>query len=295
MAIKTDTNNTLVTLLKEPKDWQTVLNHGIYRIRGSLRHPPPMLTEKRVQYLGFYLPAAFGKQKFSVRHYAQVKNIDMAPRHACIPDETRNAKSNDMYWKIDVAEPVALAEPIVSLRGRSYMVLIQTNEQRLLSAKEFNFLYKGSHLEEPMFKALIDYNIFPEREYPVTNNDKTAYFLDFAIFCKKGKFAIEMDGRQHQATRQSVINDHKRDNKLKHSKWNVMRFFEEDIAPDTIGKTMKEIVDYINEFGGLKTEDGLLPANPKVPNPSQLSFFHDEHLDFLALRRRVRDKYESGK
>ena len=119
MATKTNDNNTLVMLLKEPKDWQTVLNHGIYRIRGSLRYPPPMLTEKRVQYLGFYLPASFGKQKFSVRHYAKVKSISMAPRHKCIPDEMQNAKSNDKYYKIDVEEPLTLAEPILSVRGRS--------------------------------------------------------------------------------------------------------------------------------------------------------------------------------
>jgi Protein of unknown function (DUF559) len=295
MANKTNENNTLVALLKNPKDWQTVLNHGIYRIRGSLRYPPLMLTEKRVQYLGFYLPACFGKLKFSVRHYAKVKNISMAPRHECIPNEMFNAKSNDKYYKIDVAEPSALAEPIVSFRGRSHMVLIQTDEQRLLNAIEFNFLYKGSHLEEPMFKALIEHNIFPEREYPVHNRDQTAALLDFAIFCKKGNFAIEMDGRQHQATREAVLSDHRRDNKLKVGKWDVVRYVEEDIAPNAIGKTMQQIGDIVNSLGGLDTEGGLLPANPKMQTQAQLSFFHENHLDLLALRRRVRDKYESGK
>jgi hypothetical protein len=295
MATKTDSNNTLVTLLKEPKDWQTLINHGIYRIRGSLRYPPLMLTEKRVQYLGFYLPASFGKHRYSVRHYAKVKNISTAPRHECIPDEILNAKSNDKYYKIDVAEPLALAEPIVSLRGRSHMVLIQTDEQRLFNVKELNFLYKGSHLEEPMFNALIDNNIFPEREYPVHNRDSTAALLDFAIFCEKGNFAIEMDGRQHQASRDAVLSDHRRDNKLKVGKWDVVRYVEEDIAPNTIGKTMQQIGDIVNSLGGLKTEGGLLPANPKTQTKAQLSFFHDEHLDFLALRRRIRDKYENGK
>lgn len=293
MVNKTDENNTLVMLLKEPRDWQTVLNHGIYRIRGSLRYPPSMLTEKRVQYLGFYLPASFGKQKFSVRHYAKVKNISMAPRHKCIPDEMLNAKSNDKYYKIDVEEPLALEEPIVSLRGRSHMVLIQTDEQRLFNAKELNFLYKGSHLEEPMFKALIEHNIFPEREFPVHNRDQTAALLDFAIFCKKGNFAIEMDGRQHQTTREAVLSDHRRDNKLKVGKWDVVRYVEEDIAPNTIEKTMQQIGDIVNSLGGLDTADGLLPANPKTQTQTQLSFFHDDHLDFLALRRRVRDKYEN--
>jgi Protein of unknown function (DUF559) len=292
MKNNTYTNDTLVTLLKEPKDWQTVLNYGIYRIRGSLRYPPSLLTEKRVQYLGFYLPAAFGKHKYSVRHYAKVKNIKMATRRECVPNETINAKSNDIYYKIDVDEPMTLAEPVVSLRGRSHMVLIQTDEQRLLTAKEFNFLYKGSHLEEPMFKALIDHNIFPEREFPVHNRDNSAALLDFAIFCKNGHFAIEMDGKQHQATREAVLSDHRRDNKLKVGKWDVVRYVEEDIAPDAISKTMQQIGDIVNGLGGLKTEGGLLPDKPKIPEQQQLSFFHDNHLDFLALRRKIRDKYE---
>lgn len=295
MANKTYENNTLVTLLKEPKDWQTVLNYGIYRIRGSLRYPPSMLTEKRVQYLGFYLPSSFGKKKFSVRHYAKVKNISLAPRHECIPNEMLNAKSNHNYYKIDVEEPLALAEPIVSLRGRSHMVLIQTDDQRLLNAKELNFLYKGSHLEEPMFKALMDHNIFPEREFPVHNRDQSAALLDFAIFCKKGNFGIEMDGRQHQATREAVLSDHRRDNKLKVEKWDVVRYVDEDIAPNNIGKTMQQIGDIVNSLGGLDTAGGLLPANPKMQTQAQLSFFHDEHLDVLALSCRVRDKYENGK
>jgi hypothetical protein len=295
MKNNTYENDTLVTLLKEPKDWQTVLNYGIYRIRGSLKYPPLILKEKRVQYLGFYLPAAFGKHKFSVRHYAKVKSIKMASRHACIPDETFNAKSNDIYYKIDVDEPMILEEPVVSLRGRSHMVLIQTDEQRLLNAKEFNFLYKGSHLEEPMFKALIDHHIFPEREFPVHNKDNSAALLDFAIFCRDGKFAIEMDGQQHQATREAVLNDHRRDNKLKENKWSVVRYVAEDIAPNAIDKTMQQIGDIVNSLGGLKTEGGLLPAKPKTAAQPQLSFFHNEHLDFLALRRKVMAKYESGK
>jgi hypothetical protein len=292
MANKKETNDTLVALLKDPKDWKTVLNHGIYRIRGTLRYPPLMLQEKRIKYLGFYLPAAFGKHKFSVRHYAKVKNISMAPRHECVPDEVLNDKSNEKYYKIDLEEPMSLAEPILSLRGRSHMVLIQTDEERLHSATELNFLYKGSHLEEPMFKALLDHNIFPEREFPIHHLDKTGVLLDFAIFCKKGNFAIEMDGKQHQATRDAVLNDHRRDNKLTTAKWEVVRYVEEDIAPDAIGKTMQQIGDIVNRYGGLHTEGGILPAKPKQQTSEQLSFFHDDHLDFLALRRRMRDKYE---
>jgi Protein of unknown function (DUF559) len=287
-------NNTLVSLLKSPKDWQTVLNHGIYRIRGSLRYPPTILSQKSVEYIGFYLPAAFKEHKFSIRYYAPVKKISMASRRFCVPDEPINAKSNDQYYKIDLDEPRLLAEPIISLRGRSHMVLIPTDEQRLLAAKELNFLYKGSYLEEPMFQALIDNNIYPEREFPVHNRDQTAALLDFAIFCNDGNLAIEMDGSQHQSTREAVLSDHRRDNKLKVGKWDVVRYVKEDIEPKAIGKTMQEISDIIQGMGGLDTHKGLFPAKPKTQSSQQLSLFHDEHLDFLALRRRVRMKYEGG-
>jgi hypothetical protein len=58
---------------------------------------------------------------------------------------------------------------------------------------------------------------------------------------------------------------------------------------------MQQIGDIVNSLGGLDTQGGLLPANPKTQTQAQLSFFHEDHFDFLALRRRVRDKYESGR
>ncbi|MBP6826565.1 MAG: DUF559 domain-containing protein [Saprospiraceae bacterium] len=290
-----DNNNVLVALLKEPHDWQIVCNYGIYRIRGSLRYPPPALTEKRVQILGFYLPSKFGKHKFSIRHYARVRNISMAPRHECVPNEPRNSKSEAIYYKFELEHPERLAEPIVSYRGRSHMVLIPTTEDRFFDAPELNFLYKGSQLEEQMWKALLDKNIFPERQYPVHTRDENAYLLDFAVFCQKGRFAIETDGPQHQATRDAVLYDNRRDNRLSVEKWDVMRYPPEEIAPDKIERTIVQINDKITSLGGLDTFGGLLPNKPTGPSSSQFALFHDAHLDYLALRRRILEKYEKGK
>ncbi len=294
MANSSKDNNTLVVLLKEPSDWKIVLQHGIYRIRGSLRYPPPILTEKRVKLIGFYLPANFGKHKFSVRHFAKVRNISMAPRHECLPDETRNFKSEHSYYKIEVEDPQPLEEPIVSLRGRKHMVLISTTEEKLRTAKEFNFLYKGSQLEEQMWQALLEHNIFPEREFPVHTRDENSYLLDFAVFCKKRNFAIEMDGPHHQATRDAVVYDLRRDNQLGIENWEVFRYVPEDIAPKKIERTLHQISEKIASLGGLDTEGGLLPKKPKNEPSQQLALFHEEHLDFLALRRRVKEKYERG-
>ena len=287
--IHSSTANTLVTLLRSPGDWEILLNHGIYRIRGHLKHPPAMLTEHRVKYLGFYLPAAFGKHKFSVRHYAKVRKISMAPRYECVPDEIKNTKSNNPYYKIDVEAPQALREPIVSFRGRKYMVLIQTTEEKLFNVPELNFLYQGSRLEEKMWKALIEHNIFAEREYAVPVEDG-AYFLDFAVFCNKGNLAIETDGRQHHETRAAVLYDHQRDNRLGNEKWEVYRYSEESLGKKT-GETIQQIIKKIKILDGLDTEKGLLPLNPKT---NQLSLFSEPDLDFWALRKRVLEKYENN-
>ena len=284
--------NTLVALLKEPHDWQIVNSYGIYRIRGSMRFPPDILKNRCVEYLGFYLPAKFGKNKFSVRHYAKVRKISMAPRYECIPDEPRNSKSDDDYYKFDLEEPIQLKEPIVSYRGRSHMVLIPTTAERLLDAKELNFLYMGSHLEETMWESLLEHNIFPEREYPVHTRDANAYLLDFAVFCRAGQFAIETDGSQHHESRSAVLKDNQRDNQLSVEKWEVLRYAAEDVAPSKINRTLIQITEKIEGLGGLKTYDGLFPAKPLTPASTQLGLFHEAHLDYLALRRRVLEKYE---
>ncbi len=292
MASPSDNNTVLVALLKDPKDWHIVLEHGIYRIRGSLRYPPPMLTEKRVKLVAFYLPSKFKAYKFSVRHYAIVKNITMAPRLACLPDEPRNAKSNDLYYKFDLEEPLRLNEPIVSLRGRAHMVLIPTTENLFFNAQEFNFLYHSTKLEEKMWKALLDRNIFPEREYPVHTRDDSAYRLDFAVFCKNGRFGIEVDGPHHEASRKAVVDDKRRDNKLSVEKWDVRRYVPEDLEIGTLPGTLQQIEHKIKSLEGLDTVGGLLPARPKSDISGQLPLFHEAHLDFLELRRRVREKYE---
>jgi len=286
--------NVLVALLKEPHDWQIVCNYGIYRTRGSLRYPPPILTNKRVEIMGFYLPSKFGKHKFSVRHYAKVRRISMAPRHECVPDEPRNNLSDSPYYKIELEPPKQLNEPIVSYRGRSHMVLIPTTEERFFDAKELNFLYQGSRLEEKMWDALLRHNIFPEREYPVHTRDVNSYLLDFAIFCKDGRFAVETDGSQHHTKRDAVLYDNQRDNQLSIEKWEVLRYASEDIAPSKIEHTIGQITDKIDGLGGLDTHGGLFPANPIKSSSSQLALFHEAHLDFLALRRHVLEKYERG-
>ena len=292
-------NDTLIVYMKEPKDWQIVQKFGIYRIRHSIKHPPKILANGSVKHIAFYLPSRFGKNKYSIRHFAQVNGISIAPRYKCCPEEESNRKSSWKYYKIDVQPPELLQEPIFHLRAarkklyRKEMILFPTTFEKLNTAPEFNFLFNGSYLEERMWKALLENNIFPEREWPVTTENKNHYYLDFAVFCREGHFCIEVDGKQH-LEKEHVKYDNKRMNETNAEAWKTFRFYEEDLRSGTISNAINQIKKEISNRKGLDTEKGLLPSAPKGESAaSQLALFSEQHLDFLALRRRVKERFES--
>jgi very-short-patch-repair endonuclease len=276
--LPSDKNEVLIALLRRPQDWRIVEKYGIYRVRGTLRHPPPIMEENRVKWLGFYLPAAFGQHKFSIRHYVEVRKMSHARRYECVPDEPRNPKSDDIYYKFDVSEPQLLEEPIVCLRHRKYMVLIPTTEQKFFSPKvpEINFCYNTSRLEEKMWDALLERNIYPERQYAVKTKDDEHCILDFAIFCNKDSFFIEVDGPHHEE-KNVVRGDKWRDNKLSVVGWDGFRYTPKDLEPDRINQVMEQIEDKVQKLDGQESANGILPKLP--PNPNLL--FPEEHLSFF--------------
>ena len=292
-------NNTLIVYLKEPKDWQIVKKFGIYRIRNSIKHPPKILKDRSVENIAFYLPSRFGKNKYSIRHYAKVKNVSIAPRYQCCPNEKRNFKSTWNYYKIDVEIPQLLQEPIYHFRAakkklsRGQMIMFPTTYEKLITAQELNFLYNGSYLEERMWKMLLDNNIYPEREWPVRIDKSTNYYLDFAVFCNEGQFCIEVDGKQH-LKKEHVISDTNRTNNTNSESWKTFRFYEHHLRGNAISKTIELIRKEISNRKGLDTEKGLFPSAPKGGQvSSQMELFSEQHLDFLALRKRVKERFES--
>ena len=291
-------NDTLIVYLKQPSDWKIIEKYGIYRIRSWIKNPPEILENRSVKTIAFYLPSIFGKKKYSIRHYAKVNKISIAPRYECCPDEPENKRSNAKYYKIDIEEPQRLQEPIFHFRAakkklsRREMILFPTTSEKLHTAKEFNFLFNGSSLEEKMWDALIENGIYPEREWPVKINKERHYYLDFAIFCQEGKFCIEIDGEQHLEKKQ-VLYDNDRTNHTNIKGWKTYRFYEKDLKSDTITGTINQVTEAIQERYGLDTEKGLFPdAVPSESSSPQLAMFTDTHLDFLNLRNRIKERFE---
>jgi len=147
-----------------------------------------------------------------------------------------------------------------SIFGKRKYLLFPTTFEKLETAPELNFLFNGSHLEEKMWTTLLDNGIYPEREWPIKINQQTHYRVDFAVFCRDGHFCIEIDGQQH-LEKAHVRADVDRTNHTNTQNWKTYRFYESDLQA---GKT-------------------------KTP---QLSLFSDAHLDFLNLRRIVKERFE---
>ena len=145
-----------------------------------------------------------------------------------------------------------------------------------------------------MWKALLDNNIFPEREWPVKIDRERHYYLDFAIFCKDGYFCIEVDGQQH-LKKDHVIADNDRTNHTNLQGWKTFRFYEDDLKVGKITKTIEKIRTAIKRRQGLDTEGGLFPNSVKdLSKTPQLSLFPEAHLDFLNLRKIVKERFEKG-
>ena len=58
------------------------------------------------------------------------------------------------------------------------------------------------------------------------------YFLDFAIFCKRGKIAIECDNRRAHRGKRQRDKDAAKDEFLRTHGWTVIRLAEPDIVED---------------------------------------------------------------
>ena len=110
-----------------------------------------------------------------------------------------------------------------------------TTLKKLLKATEISHLFGISPIEEIMRKALRRKRIPASHEYCVMHRRRCRYRLDFAIFCQKGKIAVECDSEKWHLQRAQRIKDKRRDRWLKNYGWTVLRFPGDDIREDLEG------------------------------------------------------------
>ena len=247
---KQNKKDTLIALLKYKKDFYYASTQHWYRIPTSSKNAPIMVKDKSLKIIAFYFPKIFGDDAFSIQYFGEVKNITIKKRKEFI----KNSKSDKEYYFIEFDKLYEIPNPIFSLRHRR-MTFITTTEDRLKYAREFNDLFYESPLEEKMWSEFNKLKISAERQFRVDIHKNKYFELDFALFCKARKIAVECDGDTYHMGDDNVRKDKERDNILLAKGWDTLRYTSKDIN-DNLDKTISQVSDVLNRYGGIE--------NPKI-------------------------------
>jgi very-short-patch-repair endonuclease len=245
----------LVAILRSHQDFAIAREQNWYRIPVDSaqrllkdRWPPT--------WLAFYQTKAFGDQAYAVNYLCKVTDIRIMARSELLPDEPKDERSERLYHKIAFDRLSPLQAPIPSQRFRRF-VFIPTTLRKLKAAAEINDLFDDSPLENKLWSALKAVRISAERQELVRVQTKR-YYLDFAIYCAKGKLDVETDGDTWHATPEKAPLDNLRDNDLHSAGWSLLRFNTLQVREQLSEYCVPKIADTVNELGGID-EGKFLP------------------------------------
>jgi hypothetical protein len=120
----------LVALCRSPRDLEIARLLGWYRI--PLASAPKTL---RVDWLAFFLTAAFGDERWRVPYLAPVRGYELRRRRDLLQDEADHPRAQEPYYRIDLGPVQSLSRPIPARHWRRLTFLYTTGE-RLLSAQD---------------------------------------------------------------------------------------------------------------------------------------------------------------
>lgn len=260
----------LIAILKETKDYSILLRESWYRIPKNRIKTPRMVVDGSIDYIAFYQGKQFKDNSFRIERYAKVKQILIVKRIDLFPNELINDKSYNEYYKIEIEELLKLEAPIFSHKRR-IIIFINSTLSKFLNANDINDLYLGSPLEEKLWNMLKKNMITAEREFHEKVRNQN-FFIDFALFCKDIKLALECDGDQFHLNEVDVKYDKNRDNLLKSKGWNVLRYTSNEIN-NNMNNVIYQVKESINQYGGLLNEDKVTYFQTKFPDENQTEMF----------------------
>lgn len=221
-------------------------------------------------WIAFYYPGAIMEYPHQIIHYARIVSITEASRKELFPIDKYPHKAKRKYFKISFDKLETLPKPILSRRWRR-INFIQTTYKKFINAVEINDLYDGSTLEDRLWAELKRNKIEAQRQEHVEINEKH-YFLDFAIYCKRGKIDIETDGDKWHHNPKKAEKDNFRDNELKTDGWQVIRFAPNVIREKLTSYCIPTIAKSVNQLGGIEFDQDsinyFMEYNPGTEYPT---------------------------
>ncbi|OIO91096.1 MAG: hypothetical protein AUK03_11930 [Anaerolineae bacterium CG2_30_64_16] len=235
----------LVAIMNSLSDFEILQEQRWYRI--------PVLSRPRAwppDWLAFYHTRIFTAHPYTVVYYGRVARINRVGRRELFPEEPLNPKSDREYFQLHLQSLQRLSSPIVSARPRRNP-FIATTWRKFSGAGQLNDLFDESPLEDCLWEEFKARQIPAERQWEVEVGDDR-YYLDFALFCNKGKVDVETDGDTWHKHR--TREDNQRNNAVASAGWHVLRFDTRQIRETADAYCISEVIGTINTLGGLQEE-----------------------------------------
>ncbi|MBI5934715.1 MAG: DUF559 domain-containing protein [Chloroflexi bacterium] len=253
MPMKSNNKKLLVAILPGTSSLDILKTEGWYHIPVDTaphkRWPPKTMA--------FYQGKVFGKEEaYKIRYFGDVKDIDIVPRKILFPnDEENQHKAEKLYYRIQLHELKMRYVPIVSYRPRR-LVFIPTTEEKFNQAEQINDLFDGSPLEDLLWKGFKAIQVLAERQWKIVVQKKN-YYLDFAVFCKNGKLAVETDGyTYHYDDRNQIDYDTWRQNDIDLDGWRFLHYTSKQVKDNWI-PYLKQIQTAIEQLGGVEEPENF--------------------------------------
>jgi very-short-patch-repair endonuclease len=249
------TSKVLIAVLPSTDDWEIAKNQLWYRIPEELA--PDAVKKNTISWLAFYHSEQFGiSLREKVMFYAKVVQIKKVNRSALFPKELPNHKSNKVYYQVLLDSIQKLPTPFESRFGRKLIFLTTTEAQFFSGSTQLNSLFIGSPLEQQMATLLTRMEIPFEREWREYVSIDKFYYLDFAIWCARGKLAIECDGDATHMPNENVHADKTRNNELTANGWQTLRFTTKHFNEEN-RHIQQMVFQSITTLGGFVYQDGV--------------------------------------
>ena len=223
----------LICVLKNRRDLGILQKEHWYRIPAS--HAPV----SKFNYLAFYQPKPFAPEDKRINYYTRVKSIRKIRREKLLPDEKKHPKAKELYLKIKVGNIMRLSPPIKNVAPRRISFGFTTHK-KLRNAKNILEIYDifplekiiGGELKKAGIKAIPQHFVKIKKRLP-RGSSKARTFrgfrLDFAVYCKSGKIAIECDNQKAHSSPAQKIKDRLKNRLLRRDGWRVIRIREPEI------------------------------------------------------------------
>jgi len=236
----------LVGVIKDRRDLNILLKESWYRI--PVRYAP----KRRFDYLAFYQPLSFGRRGKLIQYYAPVLDCQIIKRSDLLPEESNHPRAKNYYLKIRVGKTKKLSMPIRNIIPRRISFGF-TTLSHLLKSKDILQLYNVTPTEPIVENGLKKAGIRAIPQYYVRGKQKR-FFLDFAIFCQRGKIAIECDNKKVHSSPSQKKKDKIKNIFLRKYGWTVIRLPEDNIVSD-LPDCIKRIKKAVQKLGGLEKNE----------------------------------------